>query len=382
MGSGEMDLVTWMREKALPLWAARGVDREKGGFVEELNQDGSSSSVAFKRVRVQGRQLYSFSIAALLGWNKEAAGIAGLGYEYIKKHCRGKDGTWVRQLSRDGSVLDPRIDLYDTAFIVLGLITYYRLTKNSEALSLVEETLRMVQAKLVAGSHWGYRQTADEKDLLRQNPNMHWFECMLFCYEATQDSRFLDEVSKFYKRMEESVIDAKTGVLRELFDNQWKPIQEGGKILAEPGHHYEWTWLFNRASGKIAVNPALMTAIASFADRYGVNAKTGLAYDQVSDQGELTQPTHRLWVQTEALKAWLVRKDVDEPARTKRVNQIESNLMKFYLTREPRGTWGDRLDADGRSQPSQVPASSMYHVMVCVTELWAWRSTQSRTGIH
>jgi mannose-6-phosphate isomerase len=377
MVSSEPNLASWMKEEALPLWAERGVDRQKGGFVEELNQDGSPSSVAFKRVRVQGRQLFSFSIAAILGWNKDAARIADLGFEYLKTRCRGKDGVWVKKLSRDGAILDSQLDLYDTAFIVLGLITYYRLTKNSEALALVEDTLRMVQTHLAADSPAGYRQLIAEKDILRQNPNMHWFECMLFCYEATQDSRFLAEVSKFYKRMEDSVIDGKTGALREIFDNQWKPIREGGKILVEPGHHYEWAWLFNRASSKIAVNPDLITRIAGFADRYGVNAQTGLVYDQVSDQGELTQSTHRLWVQTEALKAWLVRPDVGEAARIQRIKQIESNLLKYYLTREPKGSWSDRLDSDGRCHPGPIPASSMYHIMVCVTEFAAWRTAQA-----
>lgn len=377
MGSTEKNLVSWMQEEALPLWADRGVDRERGGFVEELNQDGSPSQVAFKRVRVQGRQLFSFSIAAILGWNKEAASIADHGYEFMKKYCRGKDGVWVKKVSRDGSILDPQLDLYDTAFIVLGLITYYRLTKNSEALLLVEETLRMVQTQLSTDQPSGYRQMLSEKDLLRQNPNMHWFECMLFCYEATQDSRFLDEVAKFYSRMEDSVIDGKTGALREIFDNQWKPVKEEGKILVEPGHHYEWAWLLNRSSNKIAVDPNLITLIAQFADKYGVNAQTGLVYDQVSDQGELTQATHRLWVQTEALKAWLVRPDVEETARVNRIQQIEQNLLKYYFTREPKGSWGDRLDADGRCHPGQVPASSLYHIMVCVTELAAWRSEKA-----
>src|SRR5579863_8486891 len=102
MESGEMNLVSWMREQALPLWASRGVDRQYGGFVEELNQDGSPSNVGFKRVRVQGRQLFSFATAALLGWNKEAAAIADHGYAFITRSCKAGDGHWVRRLTRDG----------------------------------------------------------------------------------------------------------------------------------------------------------------------------------------------------------------------------------------------------------------------------------------
>jgi mannose-6-phosphate isomerase len=146
----------------------------------------------------------------------------------------------------------------------------------------------------------------------------------------------------------------------------------------EPGHHYEWAWLMSRASRYFQVDPGLIEKIMGFADKYGVNASTGLVYDQVSEKGELTQPTHRLWVQTEALKAWLVRQDLQKAAREKRILQIEENLLRYYFTREPIGSWCDRLDADGRVHDGPCPASSMYHIMVCVTELAAWRSSRGK----
>jgi mannose-6-phosphate isomerase len=378
MESGEINLVSWMRAEALPFWASRGLDHDYGGFVEELRQDGGPSDVGFKRVRVQGRQLFCFATAALLGWHKDAAAIADHGYAFLKKSCRAGDGRWVRKLKRDGSILDPEIDLYDTAFIVLGLATYYRLTQKAEALELIHQTLPMIRASLATPFPGGYRQSPGDRKALRQNPNMHWFEAMLFCFEATKDRRFLDEAAGIYRRVEESVIDAKTGALRELFDNQWKPLQEDGRILLEPGHHYEWTWLFSRAGKQMAVNPALAKGILGFADRFGVNPDNGLVYDQVSEGGLVTQPTHRLWVQTEALKAWLVRDDVAEIDRERRIDRIEANLLGRYFNREPRGSWCDRLDADGRVHDGPIPASSMYHVMMCVVELAAWRSGRGK----
>ncbi len=370
-----MDLVSWIREAALPFWASRGVDTPRGGFVEDLASDGGPSDPGFKRVRVQGRQLFCFATAALMGWHKDAAAIADHGFDFIQNRCRTPDGSWVRRLKSDGSILDPHMDLYDTAFVVLGLAAYYRLTNNPEARSLLETALHKVNARLSTPNGMGYWQWLGEKGTLRQNPHMHWFEAMLFCFEATGDRRFLEEAEAIYRLAEEFIIDPKTGALRELFDGQWKPVAEGGKILVEPGHHCEWAWLLWKAGQVMEVNPALSRGILGFADRYGSNPATGLYWDQVSDRGEVTQPTHRLWAQTEALKAWLIRPDRDEE-REGRVKQIETNLLKYYLLREPLGSWADRLDADGTAQPGQVPASSMYHLMMCVTELWSWRSNR------
>jgi len=378
MNADKMNLVSWMREAAVPFWAENGLDQEHGGFVEELKQEGSPSDCAFKRVRVQGRQLYSFAMAARLGWNKEAGTIAERGYEYIKKTCKGENGRWVRRLKRDGSVLDAEMDLYDTAFIVLGFITYHRLTGKREPLDLILKTMDAVHEDLATIPKTGYRQSISDKNILRQNPNMHWFEAMLFCFEMTRDQRFLDEAKKIYKLAAQDIIDPKTGVLREMFDNQWKPIREGGKILVEPGHHYEWTWLLNRAGRHFEVDKGLIPKVSGFADKYGVHPETGLVYDQVSDEGEVTQSGTRLWVLTETIKAWLVRTDVTDAQRKKRIEELETALLQHYLLRNPMGTWGDRLDGEGKMTDSPVPASSMYHIMLCVTELAAWRAMQPK----
>ncbi len=371
-----MDLVTWMKAEALPLWVERGWDKTYGGFVEELAPDGNPSDVPFKRVRVQGRQLFSFSTAALRGWHPQAASLADQGFDYLKAHGRNKDGVWARRLNRDGSLLDPEMDLYDTAFIVLGLTAYHRLTQKPEVLALLESTLLMVRANLsaVAG---GYHQSKSDRKFMRQNPHMHWFESMILAFEATGDRRYLVEAQALYGLARDRVIDGKTGALRELFDLRWKPVRERFRILVEPGHHYEWAWLLARAGKHMTVDPSLGPKICGFADRYGVDPATGMVFDQVSAGGKVTQRTHRLWVQTEALKAWMVRSDVGEEARTRRIGQLEAGVLRSYFDREPRGSWGDRLEAGGRLLPGPSPASSFYHILMCVAELADWRSSKA-----
>src|SRR5579872_3303484 len=243
MNPAETNLVFWMREIALPFWASRGVDTKNGGFTEELHPDGTLSDPGFKRVRVQGRQLFSFATAALLGWHPDAAAIAQWGFEFIQRHCQTGEGRWARRLKTDGSILDGEMDLYDTAFIVLGLSTYYRLTRNADSLRLLEATLEQVKSTLSVPKGRGYYQSLDDQEALRQNPHMHWFEAMLYSFEATKDPRYLEEAGRIYGIAKDHIINTKTGALRELFDGKWSPVAEGGKILVEPGHHYEWAWL-------------------------------------------------------------------------------------------------------------------------------------------
>ena len=67
----DQDIVTTLRklmiEHTLPLWAGRGWDAQRGGFVDRLGADGESDREAPRRLRVQARQIYCFARAAQLG---------------------------------------------------------------------------------------------------------------------------------------------------------------------------------------------------------------------------------------------------------------------------------------------------------------------------
>ena len=62
----------WIRTDALPFWGSAGVDWERGGFHERLGLDGRPIEQVPKRVMVQGRQLYVYCHAGLLGWYPDA----------------------------------------------------------------------------------------------------------------------------------------------------------------------------------------------------------------------------------------------------------------------------------------------------------------------
>jgi mannose/cellobiose epimerase-like protein (N-acyl-D-glucosamine 2-epimerase family) len=40
-----------------------------------------------------------------------------------------------------------------------------------------------------------------------------------------------------------------------------------------------------------------------------------------------------------------------------------------YLAHEPRGTWIDAFDAEGKSVVSTIPASTLYHVFLAFAEV-------------
>jgi mannose/cellobiose epimerase-like protein (N-acyl-D-glucosamine 2-epimerase family) len=73
----------------------------------------------------------------------------------------------------------------------------------------------------------------------------------------------------------------------------------------------------------------------------------------------------------------MVRSDVGEEARQTRIGQLEAAVLRHYFDRDPRGSWGDRLEAGGKLMPGPSPASSFYHILMCVAELADWRASKT-----
>src|SRR5262245_22176227 len=90
-------MLRWMKDEALPFWGTIGVDYIRGGFHERLDLRGQPILDVPKRLMVQGRQLYVFSHAGLLGWHYGARHLAGRCVEYLVESFYRGDGNpgWV-----------------------------------------------------------------------------------------------------------------------------------------------------------------------------------------------------------------------------------------------------------------------------------------------
>jgi len=355
----------WMFEDALPFWAEHGVDREFGGFLEELTFDGKPTAVDFKRVRVICRQLYAFSHGALLGWS-EGRALSDRAYDYLIAKARTPDGGWARRLTRAGEIKDPTPDLYDIAFVLFALAWRYRLSGEADVLGLAHATLDFVQQKMAA-PHGGFWQWLPPSGPRLQNPHMHAIEASLALFEASGEQRFLDQARDIEALFTGAFFDGAT--LGERFTQDWRRLGgEEGRVL-EPGHHFEWAWILGRyqhATGKDMAPQA--QALTAFGEA-GVDPKTHMAIDAISVDGVALKRTSRSWPNTERIKAHLALFELTGADPSGPVNETLELLFNKYLAVEPRGSWMDQFDGDGRAIAKAVPASILYHFFLCFSEV-------------
>ena len=357
----------WLFDKALPFWSRAGLDRTWGGSVETLDLAGHDSTGAFKRTRVQARQVYAFSHAHLLGWAGPGLEAAEHCWRFLTDHARLEDGAWIRLIGREGGVFDRAVDAYDMAFMLYAMAWRLR-AGHTGALSEAHATLDALDRRLLIAPGLGWRSAEDDA-LLSQNPHMHLLEAALELADASGEERFALMAQDILSLFRDRLFDHAHGLLPEVFEAGWLPIG-GARRQVEPGHHYEWTWLLLRASALLGVDLAdEARALYAFAERHGPDPQTRLIDDRLTGEELDRTRASRMWTQTEALKAQLAMFEHEGLDTRMRVAEITDQLLDHHLAVTPQGSWQDRFGPGFAPLAKDVPASMLYHLVLCFAEL-------------
>jgi mannose/cellobiose epimerase-like protein (N-acyl-D-glucosamine 2-epimerase family) len=368
---------SWLFEQALPLWSQLGVDGD-WGFVEHLSLNARPAKVDYKRLRVQARQVYVFSHASLLGY-PQGSDVAAGGWRFMLEHGWLRSGGWARRLGRRGGVIDPTLDLYDQSFALLAIAWWIK-ASGEDVLELADDTLAVIDERLSSPTGVGWLSEDNANAALLQNPHMHLLEALLALHATTGASRFRGRIEEVLEIFDSVLFDQDTGTLAEYYDDKWNRITDERGRIVEPGHHYEWVWLLNRAKHLVPGHDQQADALFEFAEHFGYNPTTGLIYDEVLDDGAVRTPSHRAWPHTEALKAQLARFESSGILDTARTVQILDNLFHHFLRAPKPGAWIDRLDEHSKPCAENIPTSTFYHLFLAFSELLRLEPQLRRAG--
>jgi mannose/cellobiose epimerase-like protein (N-acyl-D-glucosamine 2-epimerase family) len=357
------------RERVLPFWGTNGVDRIRGGFHERLTLEGQPAMEASKRLMVQCRQLYVFSHAAELGWYPDGGRLATNCVEYILKSFYRRDGEsgWIHSVAPDGSVANSSRDCYAHAFVLLGLAWYYKISRDSEILTIVDQTISFLDE--TSSDCGGYADGLPAPDhIRRQNPHMHLLEAFLALYQITGDPRYLARASELFGVFTTRFFQPKTGTLCEYLTADLRPLPGAQGTISEPGHHYEWVWLlrqFQLASGR-EVN-GFCSKLYEHADRFGWNDQ-GFVVDELDCWGNKLKPSRRAWPHTEALKANIVEGEAGRQGCDEKAAHCLRQLQTGFLGRPIPAGWVDHWSDSGQPLSQFIPASTLYHIFCAFSE--------------
>lgn len=350
-------------------WSIVGCDPERGGFVEQLAMDGSPDAHAPRRVRVQARQVFSFSRAISLGWpgTKQAEKIVNDGLHYIDTRLRHPEGGFVHIVDCNGAVIDPRRDLYDHAFMILAGSAANRALGSEIGLKIAQDSLAYINRHLRDHRFGGWYESSEFEQHRRANPHMHMLEAVMELHLATGTEDLLDLAAESVRLFETKYFDPETDIMAEYFDDQWNLASAARETIFEPGHHFEWASLLHQYD-QLSDHDSLSwrRRLIRQANNKRNQASTGFSLNAMYADGRIANGTTRLWPQLERFRAMLLHPGIRSMYQPE---QHLSAIFESFLSAGPKGGWVDELSSDGSPISSAVPASMLYHLMTAFSPL-------------
>ncbi len=363
----------WLTQDVYPLWSLKGIDKEKGGFVESITFMGEPMDVP-RRAMVQSRQIYSFLTGYKLGCcSKDVAYVAiEQGTRCMIERFSLPSGAFIYSINPDGTPKSRNPDLYTQAFALFGLAQAYSIAPNDEIKNRAKALLKYLQReRKVTGG--GYTEL-DEKGGVsyKSNPHMHLFESAIAWMQIDQDQEWKDLGHELITLATTKFIDPATQVLGEYFDENWNHIRENGKFVYEPGHQYEWAWLMSLYQDLTGQDlKSTRHQLFLLAEKYGTSATRKVVFDEMwSDYTPKTQSS-RFWPQCERIKA-AVRLGTEASSDQKTLyekgaDESLATLFKFFET-PMKGLWYDMLSETDTFNANSAKASSLYHIVNAMEE--------------
>ena len=128
----------------LPFWIPRAIDRECGGYLTSLDQDGTVIQTD-KPVWCQGR--FAWLLATLYNTveqRPEWLELARHGIDFLDKHCFDSDGRMFFAVTQSGRPLRKRRYLFSECFAAMGLAAYGQAAEDDGAKQRALELFRFV----------------------------------------------------------------------------------------------------------------------------------------------------------------------------------------------------------------------------------------------
>lgn len=369
---------TWLAESVFPLWSTRGIDARTGAFVESLSLEGEPLPLA-RRGMVQGRQMYAFTEAVRLGILSQAQvqKILAPAVEYFLEHYSAGNGAFYHSVDVDGNPADRRLDLYTQAFAIFGLAAAFETLRDVRLKDRAKQVLAYLKSERSLPDG-GYSELVNGRPGHEANPHMHLFEAAIaWCRADKADTDWKEFAAEINALALEKFIDKDSGALAEHFSPEWKPLREPSGFVWEPGHLFEWAWLFLQYAEATGTDAGPAPAgLYALAERQGVERQTGLALDELWSNGTVKKATARFWPQSEWIKA-AVTLGVRAPAGQKAAfaqtaDRSLKNLFTYFEGLKP-GLWYDTRTEAGQMVNQPAKASSLYHIINAIAEYTAKR---------
>ena len=229
-------------EGIAPFWLAQGIDREYGGVLSCMSDDGRVLS-GDKFIWSQARSVWTFSaLYNRIEPRAEFLDAARNSVRFLLAHGRDDRGRWVYQTDREGRVLEGATSIYADCFAVYGLSEYYRATRDEAALTVARQSFDRVVRRI------------EEPDFNETMPypmppgwKNHGVPMIMteVAHELAQtlgDERLNDLAAQYADRIMTHFVRPERKVLLEFLTRDFQELPPPAGTFVMPGHAIESMW--------------------------------------------------------------------------------------------------------------------------------------------
>ena len=234
---------SFLIDDILPYWDRHGLDREYGGFLNCMKDDGTLLSED-KYMWSQGRGLWTFAhLLNRYDQRKKTLEFTKKTCDFLVSSAIDENGDFANRLSRTGEKLDGPISIYCDIFTAMGLIEYSHALKDDAMLELARKTAhrvawRIQQPDFTAVAPFALKPGYHLQGVLFLSLNM-----LTPLLEAVDDAELEDEAERCTKLILDCHMDRQRQLNIEMLGPDWKEVDFPQGRDYVPGHGVECAWI-------------------------------------------------------------------------------------------------------------------------------------------
>lgn len=354
-------------------------DEEQGGYYGYMNYDLQVDKQAVKGCILNSRILWFFSNACTCLQDKELLPYARHAYEFLKSACLDQVyGGVFWSVTWDGKVEDGTKHIYNQAFAVYALSSYYEASGEQEALDIAWKLFTLIETR--GKDNGGYLeafmqdfQTPAGNEKLSENGVMaertmntllHVFEAYTELYRVTKDNRVKKPLEEMLTLFSTKVYNPARHRQEVFFDKEWNSLID----LYSYGHDIETAWLIDRGC-EVLGDPVITEKMGKITRDLAENVYQA-AYHNHSLWNERERGTENKtrvwWVQAESVVGFLNagEKMPEHPEYRQAAEEIWEYIKTYLVDKRNGSEWFWEVNDEGKPEsrkPIVEPWKCPYH---------------------
>lgn len=367
-----------LKEKILPFWM-KLKDDEHGGYWGYVDFDLNIDKKAQKGCILNSRILWFFSNAAVVLKDPSILPYARHAYEFLTSACLDKEyGGLYWSVTYDGKAEDVTKHVYNQAFAIYALSSFYEASGEEEALSLAWELFGLLEEK---GKDEGGYLEAFERDFITpagneklsengvmagrtMNTLLHVFEAYTELYRVTGDERVKAPLIQMLDCFAGKVYHPALHRQEVFFDRRWNSLID----LHSYGHDIESSWLIDRGLEVLddqELTGKMQPITMDLADCVYKKAYHNHSLWNECEKGK-EDKTRVWWVQAEAVVGFVnaFQKAPDRDEYRKAAEDIWAYIKEYLVDKREGSEWFWDLTDQGKPEsrkPLAEPWKCPYH---------------------